>query len=79
MDLQAELIIALSDLRRERKKNKSLNEELIKLKEGSQNPNKNSEEVQQIIINLKVQLKEAKAIEETLKNPLEEKQCLESE
>jgi hypothetical protein len=60
VDLEAELISALSDLRRERKKNKSLKEELIKLKEGSQNPNKNFEEVQQIIINLKVQLEEAK-------------------
>jgi hypothetical protein len=68
VDLEAELISALSDLKRERRKNKSLKEELIKLKEGSQNPNKNSEEVQQIIINLKVQLEEAKVIEETLKN-----------
>jgi hypothetical protein len=40
VDLEAELISALSDLKRERKKNKSLKEELIKLKEGSQNPTK---------------------------------------
>jgi hypothetical protein len=45
---------------------------LIKLKEGFQNPNKNSEEVQQIIINLRFQLEEAKVIEETLKNQLKE-------
>jgi hypothetical protein len=68
VDLEEELINALSEIKRERKKNKSLKEELIKLKEGSQNPNKNFEEVQQIIINLKVQLEEAKVIEETLKN-----------
>jgi hypothetical protein len=44
VDLEVELIISLSDLKRERNKNKSLKEELIKLKEGSQNPNKNYEE-----------------------------------
>ena len=38
---------------KEREKNKSLNDELIKLKEGSKKPN--SEEVQQIITNLKFQ------------------------
>jgi hypothetical protein len=42
VDLQAKLISALCELKRERKKNKSLKEELIKLKEGSQNLNKNS-------------------------------------
>jgi hypothetical protein len=78
VDLEAELINVLSEVKRERKKNKYLKEELIKLKEGSQNY-ENSEEVQQIIINLKVQLEEAKVIEETLKNQLEEKQCLEAE
>jgi hypothetical protein len=69
VDLEAELISALSDLRTKRKKNKFLKEELIKLKEGSQNPNKNFEEVQQImiIINLKVRLEEAKVIEKILK------------
>jgi hypothetical protein len=73
VDLEAELINALSEIKRERKKNKSLKEELIKLKEGSQNP-KNSEEVQQMIMNLKVQVEEARRIEETLKNQLEEKE-----
>jgi len=45
VDLEEELISALSDLKSERRKNKSLKEELIKLKESSQNPNKNSKEV----------------------------------
>ena len=43
VDLEVELISALSEIKRERKKKKSLKEELIKLKEGFQNPN--SEEV----------------------------------
>jgi hypothetical protein len=66
VDLEEELVNALSDLKRERRKNKSL-------KEGSQKPKKNSEEVQQIIINLKVWLEESKVIEETVKKQLEEK------
>jgi hypothetical protein len=40
VDLEAEPISALSDLKGEINKNKSLKEELIKLKEGSQNPKK---------------------------------------
>jgi hypothetical protein len=40
VDLDVELINTLSELKRERKKNKSIKEELIKLKEGSQNPKK---------------------------------------
>ena len=40
VNLEAELISALSDLRIARKKNKSLKEELSKLKEGFQNPRK---------------------------------------
>jgi hypothetical protein len=55
---------------KERRKNKSLKEELIELKKGSQNPN--SEEVQQMITNLKFQLEEAKRIEEACKSQLEE-------
>jgi len=46
VDLKVQIINALSELKRERNKNKSLKEELIKIKEGSQNPNKNSEEFQ---------------------------------
>jgi hypothetical protein len=49
---------------------------LVKLKEGSQNPN--SEEDQQMITNLKFQVEEARRIEETYKNMLEEKKCLEA-
>jgi hypothetical protein len=45
VDLEAELISSLSELKRERRENNYLKEELIKLKEGSQNPNNNSEEV----------------------------------
>jgi hypothetical protein len=39
VDLEEELINALSDLKNERKKNKSLKEELLKLKHSSQIPN----------------------------------------
>jgi hypothetical protein len=66
VDLEEELINALSELKIERKKNKSLKEELIKLKEDSQNPN--SEKYQQMIMKLKVQVEEVRRIEETLKN-----------
>jgi len=68
VDIKAGLIITLSEVKIERKKNKSLKEKLIKLKEGSHNPNENSEEVQHIIINLNLYLEEDKLIEETLKN-----------
>jgi hypothetical protein len=82
VDLEAKIISALSDLKRERRKNKSLKEELIKIKENYQNPNKFFEEVQRILINLKVQLEESRVIEETRKNQLEEKkkinECLEA-
>jgi hypothetical protein len=44
VNLEVELISALSDIRIARKKNKSLKEDLIKLKEGFQNPRKNYEE-----------------------------------
>jgi hypothetical protein len=37
VDLEEKLISALSELKRERKKIKSLKEELIKIKENSQN------------------------------------------
>jgi hypothetical protein len=40
VNIKAELINALSDLIIERKKNKSLKEDLSKLKEGFQNPSK---------------------------------------
>jgi len=53
VDIEVEILSALSELKLERKKNKSLKEELIKIKEGSQNSN--PEEVQRMIMNLKVQ------------------------
>jgi hypothetical protein len=39
VDLEAKPINTLSELKKERRKNNSLKEELIKVKEGSQNPN----------------------------------------
>ena len=72
MNLEEEFISALSDLRIERKKNKSLSEELSKLKEGFQNPSKCSEEAMKTIIDLNIQLEEAKFTEETLRRQLEE-------
>jgi hypothetical protein len=56
LNLEVELISALSDLIIERKKNKSLKEELSKLKEGFQNPRKNSKEAKKIIIDVRIQL-----------------------
>jgi hypothetical protein len=44
VDLEEELISSLRDLKRERKKNKSLKKELSKLKEYSQSPNNFFEE-----------------------------------
>jgi hypothetical protein len=41
VNLEEELISSLSDLRIGRNKNKSLKEDLSKLKEGFQNPSKN--------------------------------------
>jgi chromosome segregation ATPase len=73
VDLEAELTSALSDLKRERRKNKSLEGRIDQDKGEFSKPKKNFEEVQHIIIKLKVQLEEAKVIEETLKNQLEEK------
>jgi hypothetical protein len=70
-DLRAELISALEELRKERKKNKSLKAEL-KMKEGSQNSN--SEEIEQMITSLKIQIEEDKRIEEILRSQLEEKE-----
>jgi hypothetical protein len=72
VNLEPELISALSDLRIARKKNNSLKEELSKIKEGFRNPSKNSKEVKHTIIGLRIQLEESKVIEETLKRQLEE-------
>jgi hypothetical protein len=40
VDFEVELINALSELNKERRENKSLKEELIKLKEGSEEVNR---------------------------------------
>jgi len=58
VDIDAKLISALSDLRRTRKENLILKEEVNKLKECLKIPNRNTEETNQTIINLKVQLQE---------------------
>jgi hypothetical protein len=54
--LEVELISSLSDIRITRKKNKSLKEELSKLKEGFQNPSKDSEEAKKTIIDINIHL-----------------------
>jgi hypothetical protein len=68
VDLEAELISALDELTKERKKNKSLEEQLVK-----KNSQKGSKESQQVIVKLKAQLEEARKIEETYKGQMEEK------
>jgi chromosome segregation ATPase len=73
VDLEAELISALDELKKERKKIKSLEEQLVK-----KNSQESFEESQQVIMKLKAQLEEAKVIEETLMSQLDEKQCLEA-
>ena len=72
MNLEGELISALCDLKKERKKNKELKEELSKMKERIQD-SINPEETKRVFIDLKVKLEEAKIIEETLRKQLEEK------
>ena len=56
MDLEEELISSLCDLRKSRKKNKLLKEEVRELKEKAQNTNKVPKEVDQTIVNLMEQL-----------------------
>jgi hypothetical protein len=65
VDYREELMCAIEVIRREKKKNKKLQEELDK-KEDTQ-------ELEQMITNLKVQIGEDKRIEEALKKQLEEK------
>jgi hypothetical protein len=63
VDYREELLCAIEVIRREKKKNKKLQEELDK-KEDTQ-------ELEQMITNLKVQIEEDKRIEEALKEQLE--------
>jgi hypothetical protein len=72
VDFEAQLVGALSEINKERREKKSLEEELIRIKEGSR-------EGRKVVINLKYHLDKAKLIEETLKDQLKEKQCLEDE
>ena len=65
------MISALYELRKEREENKSLKKELMKQKESDHI----FEEAQQVIVNLRTQLEEARKIEENLKY---QKQCLET-
>jgi hypothetical protein len=64
-DYREELLCAIEVIRREKKKNKKLQAKLDK-KEDTQ-------ELEQMITNLKVQIEEDKRIEETLKEQLEER------
>jgi chromosome segregation ATPase len=65
VDYQEELMCAIEFIRREKKKNKKLQAELDKKKD--------TQELEQTITNLKVQIEEDKRIEEALKEQLEEK------
>jgi hypothetical protein len=65
------LISAIKYLRKEREENKSSMKELMKQKQSVQG----SEKDQQVIKNLRAQLKEARRIEETLEH---QKKCLEA-
>jgi hypothetical protein len=58
---------------KQRKKNKSLEEQLVK-----KNSQESFKESQQVIVNLKSQLEEARGIKETYKCQMEEKWCLEA-
>ena len=66
MNLEEELISALCDLKKERKKNKELKEELSKMKEIIQD-SINPRETKKVFIDLKVKLEDAKTIEEALR------------
>ena len=73
MNLEEELISALCDLKKERKKNKKLKEELSKMKESIKD-SINPEETKKNFIDLKIKIEEANMIEETLRKQLEEKE-----
>jgi hypothetical protein len=68
VDYREELLTAIEVIRREKKKNKKLQDELDK-KEDTQ-------ELEQMITNLKVQIEEDKRIEEALKEQLEERDMI---
>ena len=70
------MINALSELKKVRNKNKLIKKDLGELKEmyGS-----NPKEIKNIFIDLKIQLEEAKIIEETFRRTLEEKEKIQEE
>ena len=71
VDLEAELISSLEELHKERKKNRLLKKELSRMRENIQDSTI-LEEVKQSYLDLKVHLEEAKVIEESLREQLEE-------
>ena len=75
VNIEEELIISLHDLKKERKKNKQLKEELSKMNESCQN-SINTEETKKVFIDLKVKFEEAKVIEEIIRKQLEEKEMI---
>ena len=78
VDLEAKLISSLEELHKERKKNKLLKKELSRIREDIQDST-SSKELKQAYMDLKVQWKEAKAIEESLRKKLEEKGEIQAE
>ena len=76
VDLEAEFISALSELKKERKKNELLKKELGGLKESS---GSKPEETKKIFIDLKINLEKAKVIKETHKTRLEGKENIQEE
>lgn len=70
VDLEGELISALEELDKERKKNKLLKKELSKIKQCTQDST-NSEVIKKDFMDLKVKLEESKMIEESLREQLE--------
>lgn len=78
VDLEAKLISALEELHKERKKNRLLKKELIRIREDIQDSTI-SKEVKQAYLDLKVQLEEAKVIEDSLRKQLEEKGEMQAE
>ena len=73
MDLEEELISALEELAKERKKNRILKKELSKIEESTHNT-AIPEEIKKALMDLKVKLEETKMIEESLRKQLEEKE-----
>jgi hypothetical protein len=78
VDLEEELISALDELRKYKKKNKLLRGQLLEFEEAQQlrekEVSKTIKESEKIIIDLKTQLQEAKRNEEVLNKQLNEKQ-----